>query len=151
MAFSQTKYINQYNKDNYKLYSFRVKKSDLELISFLDNEKNRNNVIVSLLKEEAKKKILTIEEIVKKSKPIFKKYGVKKAYLFGSYARNEATINSDVDIFIEGFDKSIRLGIGHFYVDLKDALNKEIDVVESEAEHNQKFLEEIQKDFVRIF
>lgn len=151
MAFSQTKYINQYNKENYKIYSFRVKKSDADLINFLDNEKNRNNVIVSLLREESKKKILSIKEIKDKSKPIFKKYGVKKAYLFGSYARNEARVTSDIDIFIVGFNKTIRLGIGHFFLDLKETLNKEIDIVESEAEHNPKFLEEIKKDFVRIY
>ena len=78
-------------------------------------------------------------------------YGVKKAYLFGSYARNEAKPNSDVDIFIEGLDSSIRLGIGHLYLDLKGVLDKEIDLVESEAKHNQQFLGEIKKDFVRLF
>ena len=45
--------------------------------------------------------MLTIEKIKEIITPICKKYGVKRAYLFGSYARNEATEKSDVDIRIE--------------------------------------------------
>lgn len=151
MAFSQSKYINQYNKENYKIYSFRVKKNDIDLIKFLDDERNRNQVIISLLKEESKKKILSIEEIKEKCAPLFRKYGIKEAYLFGSYARNEATRNSDVDIFTIGYDKSKPFGIGNLYLDLQDTLNKEIDLVENEAEHNQTFLNEIRKDFIKIY
>lgn len=151
MAFSQAKYINQYNKDNYKIYSFRVKKNDLDLIKFLDDEKNRNQVIVSLLKEESKKKILSIEEIKERCAPLFKKYGVEKAYLFGSYARNEATRNSDVDIYTIGINKNLPLAIGNLYTDLEEQLGKEIDLVENEAEHDKEFLEEIRKDFIQIF
>ena len=51
----------------------------------------------------------TIEKIREIIIPICKKYGVEKAFLFGSYARGEARENSDVDIRvirtneIEGF------------------------------------------------
>ena len=37
----------------------------------------------------------TIEEIKDKVTPIAQKYGVKRISLFGSYARGEATENSD--------------------------------------------------------
>ena len=42
----------------------------------------------------------SIEEIKAKIVPICEKYGVLKAVLFGSYARNEATDSSDVDFQI---------------------------------------------------
>ena len=42
--------------------------------------------------------IYTIEEIKKKLQPIFEEKGVIKATLFGSYAKGEATEESDIDI-----------------------------------------------------
>lgn len=45
--------------------------------------------------------IYTINQIREKSKNIFDKQDfVKEAYLFGSYARGEATENSDIDFMI---------------------------------------------------
>lgn len=53
---------------------------------------------------------LTKEEILnflRKNKPFFKeKYGVDEIMLFGSYARDEATQESDIDILIDSKDKS---------------------------------------------
>ncbi len=43
----------------------------------------------------------TIEQIKQKTAPIFKSYGVKKAYIFGSYAKGEQTDESDLDIFTD--------------------------------------------------
>lgn len=42
--------------------------------------------------------MLTIEEIKAAVEKVGKKYGIKNAYLFGSYAKGEATEDSDVDI-----------------------------------------------------
>ena len=42
--------------------------------------------------------INTIKAVVSK---IGKKYGIKSAYLFGSYAKGTATENSDVDLVID--------------------------------------------------
>lgn len=44
--------------------------------------------------------VYSIEEIKNKLEPIFKKYGLKKAAVFGSYARKEAHNNSDVDLLV---------------------------------------------------
>ena len=42
-----------------------------------------------------------LERIKRLITPIAKKYKLKSVYIFGSYARNEATKDSDVDILIE--------------------------------------------------
>lgn len=73
MSFSQQQYISKYNKDNYKLYQFRVRKDDVELIKFLDNVENRNKLIIDLVKPESKKRILSIEFIKEKILPIVDK------------------------------------------------------------------------------
>lgn len=55
---------------------------------------------------------------------------VTKAWLFGSYARGEQREDSDVDLLVE-LDHSQRVGLRFFgmYVDLKELLNKEVDLV----------------------
>jgi hypothetical protein len=59
---------------------------------------------------------------------------VKKAYLFGSYSRNEADENSDVDILVE-LDHTKPIGIQFFtYGDeLQNLLKKKVDIVSDEG------------------
>lgn len=73
--------------------------------------------------------MLTKEKIKELITPVCKKYGVKEAYLFGSYARNEATEKSDVDIRIEGGKIHGLFMLSAFRLDLVDALQKEVDLV----------------------
>lgn len=40
--------------------------------------------------------------------PIFRKYGVKKAILFGSYGKGTATEQSDVDLLVDSGLKGLR-------------------------------------------
>lgn len=44
--------------------------------------------------------LLTVEKIKSVCAPLFEQYGVKYAYLFGSYAKGKATERSDVDLLI---------------------------------------------------
>ncbi len=43
----------------------------------------------------------TIEQIRDKIIPVAEEYGLRRVYLFGSYARREATEDSDVDLLVE--------------------------------------------------
>lgn len=80
-------------------------------------------------------KIYTFEEIQLITKPIFEKYKIKKAYLFGSYAREEAKAESDIDIMIvkENSDIITLLNLVDFEEELEKALNKKIDVIIEET------------------
>lgn len=59
---------------------------------------------------------------------------VKKAYLFGSYARNEADKNSDLDILVE-LDHSHPIGMKFFgyQLELEDLLKLKVDLVSAEG------------------
>jgi len=46
--------------------------------------------------------IYTVDEIRQIIKELSSKYDIRNAYLFGSYARGEATEKSDIDIVIQG-------------------------------------------------
>jgi hypothetical protein len=67
---------------------------------------------------------------------IIKKYlkdrPVLKAYVFGSYARNEADNQSDVDILVD-LDYSQRIGLQFIQmkIDLEQLLNTKVDLVSS--------------------
>ena len=80
-------------------------------------------------------KIYTFEEIKTITKPIFEKYNIKKAYLFGSYAREEAKSDSDIDIMIVKKDSKIvtLLNLAEFEEELENTLNKKIDVIIEET------------------
>ena len=60
----------------------------------------------------------------------FKTKPVLKAYLFGSYSRNEADEKSDIDILVElDYNKHIGLGFVQMQLDLQELLHKNIDLV----------------------
>ena len=57
---------------------------------------------------------------------------VTKAWLFGSCSRGEETPDIDIDLLVS-YDKDAHVGlftISGMYVDLKNMLNREIDLVE---------------------
>lgn len=59
---------------------------------------------------------------------------VKKAYLFGSYSRNEALKDSDVDILVE-LDHSRPIGLKFFIFqeELENILKRKVDLISSEG------------------
>ena len=72
----------------------------------------------------------TIEEIKQRVTPIAEKYGLAAVYLFGSYARGEATTESDVDLLVDLKGSIIRgLNYVSLYNDLETALETSIDLV----------------------
>ncbi len=146
----KTKYINEYNKENYKLYLFRVKKNDTEVIEKLESVENRNAYITNLLKKDINSGILTIKEIKTKIKPVIDKHKIKEVYLFGSYARGEANAESDVDIYCSKGDVDSLLKRSALIRELKEALGKEVDVVTIGSNLKDRFKEQLDQDKIQI-
>jgi predicted nucleotidyltransferase len=71
---------------------------------------------------------------ISKINTYFKSKPVLKAYLFGSYVRNEANENSDLDLLVE-LDYSEKIGFQFVQMkfDLEHLLNIKVDLVSSNA------------------
>ena len=74
-----------------------------------------------------KTKLKEIEKIKKRIAPVLKKYGIKKAGIFGSYARGEQKRKSDLDILVE-FNDSLLTLVG-IELELKKKLGKKVDLL----------------------
>lgn len=56
------------------------------------------------------------------------KYGVERIGLFGSYARDEATDESDIDLYVHTTKKTLSAVAG-LWVQIEKDLNKKVDLV----------------------
>ena len=74
-------------------------------------------------------KIYSVEEIKKMILPIAEKYGVENVYLFGSYARGEATSDSDLDLLIDKGRLKGLFMLGAMYSDLEECFDKKLDLL----------------------
>lgn len=100
--------------------------------------------------------VYSIEEITEKIYPIAKEYNISEIYIFGSYARNEATEESDVDFYIPKLPSN--LGIKYFgmYEKIKSTLDKEIDIITDKTtflttELKNKYIYNINQNKVKIY
>ena len=95
--------------------------------------------------------IYTIDEIKEKSTLIFKRYPyVEKAYLFGSYARNEATSKSDLDFYVIIQKNKTGMWVGELLVDLQEEFDKPIDLL-TQNEIKSLYIEHIKNEEVFIY
>ena len=69
-----------------------------------------------------------MQSIIDQTRPILQKYGVAKASLFGSYAKNEFNQDSDVDILIQP-PQNMGLSFISLKIELENALTKKVDLV----------------------
>lgn len=96
------------------------------------------------------KKIYSISDIKSRLVPIFKKYNVKKAILFGSYAKGTAKINSDIDIMVESDLRG--LAFYGLLEDIVNAIDKSVDLLDKRQISNaSKIKSEINSTGVIIY
>lgn len=93
--------------------------------------------------------IYTINEIADKVLPIAEAYDIDRIYLFGSYARGEATEESDIDLYVE-FSKPLGLRYCSFVSDIEERLGKCIDIITKDGLYNPATLQNNQQLIQRI-
>ncbi len=97
-------------------------------------------------------KIYTIEEITSILEEILKDKPVYQVILFGSYAKKEATKNSDVDLLIDTKSELKGFALLKLICEIKEKLQKEIDGFEKyEILDNSPIDEEIKRTGVVVY
>ena len=95
--------------------------------------------------------ILTLEDIKRISSEVFAEYEVEYAYLFGSYARSEATPQSDVD-FVVAVPSNYGIKFFGLIETLREKLGKKVDVLDTaQLNNNSKLLNNILKEGIKIY
>jgi len=131
MAYTE---IKQRNKANYyyRVRSTRENKKFKKKRIYLGKNLLRSDLRAK--ENLADKKLMAdkinrgIDGIKSKIVTILKKNNVKKAGIFGSYARGEQKKNSDIDILIES-PKGIGFGFAGIAIELENCLGKKVDLV----------------------
>ena len=94
-------------------------------------------------------KQLIIDSIKSEKAFLQDNFGVEEIALFGSYARGEETMNSDVDILVKMKIKTL-----HNYFSLLDFLeskfHKRIDLITKHNNLSERFLRVISKDMIYV-
>lgn len=100
--------------------------------------------------------IYTIDEIKSMIAGVAAEYGIETVYLFGSYARAQATEKSDIDLYIPALPDS--MGIKYFGMleRLKEITQKDIDIITDDSvftipEHKMDVFAGIDSDKVLIY
>lgn len=87
--------------------------------------------------------------ITMKIMPVLKQQGVRRAAIFGSFARGEETPESDVDLLVEFDEGKSLLDLVRLKMSLEETLNRKVDVLTPRSLH-PKVRERALKDAVAI-
>ena len=94
--------------------------------------------------------ILEISDIIDICTAIFEEYEVDCCYLFGSYSRNAAKENSDVDLLVVTEVTGMKFfGLAE---KLREGLHKKVDLLNSlQLNNNQDLLNQVLVDGIKIY
>ena len=76
-----------------------------------------------------------IKEIKDAMIPVLKKYGVRRASLFGSIVRGEMDKDSDIDVLVEFEGRKSLLDLAGLKIELEEKLKREVDVLTYKSIH----------------
>ena len=154
---AQLKAQAKYDKKNTKQIVLKLNTtSDSDVLAKLEAIDNKQGYIKALIRNEMKNKnsVLSVEAIKYLLLPVVKRYGIKSVSLFGSYARNEASIFSDVDLLIDGGNYQGLVEYMNMVNAMKSALGRDVDVItesslnSSNQESDILFKQSVERDRV---
>ena len=96
-------------------------------------------------------RVLTLDYIKEQIAPVAKKYGVDEIYVFGSYARGEATSDSDVDLLVFGGSNFKPANIFALAEEIRHVLDKDVDMFEiNEINVGSEFYDRVMEERVLV-
>lgn len=95
-------------------------------------------------------KVFTRDELRSIVRPLLQKHRLAGAYLFGSYARQEARPESDIDVLIQGGPTLRALSLYALGDDLRELTGKNVDVFEISELESGSFKEQVLREAVEL-
>lgn len=99
-------------------------------------------------------KIYSLDKIKNIVTLIAIQHGIKKVYIFGSYARGSATKKSDVDLCVDASNLRGLFELDGLYADFEEALDKELSLIMLRAveyDSNSCFCKKVQKELKLLY
>ena len=108
-------------------------------------------VYLFIRKEAARMNVMTMKELEAVIRALLHKYHAEYALLFGSYARGEATADSDIDVIVFGGKNFRPADIFAFGEELRQLTGKDVDAFEiREVNVGTPFYNAVMEEGVRI-
>ncbi len=96
--------------------------------------------------------IYSVEELKIMINDVLKNYSIKKAILFGSYAKNMQNEKSDIDLIIDSDGQLLNINFYSVLEDLVQRLNKKVDLFEiSEIKKDSPIYNKVLKEGIIIY
>ena len=150
----------KYDKTHTRTYVLKLNtNSDSDVIGKFEEVKNRQGYIKELVRSSLRNEsgVLPIESIRLLILPVAKRNKIDKVCLFGSYARNEATPQSDIDILISGGNYHGLFDFMSLKEQFEASLARKVDLISEKAVNENKsksgliFKNNISKDMVVLY
>ena len=133
--------IRKYDKENTTQVLLKLNtKTDADVIGKLESVGNKQGYIKELIRNNLRNNsgILSFDSIRLLVIPIAKKNKLESISLFGSYARNEAGNDSDVDLVISGGDYNGLFDFLDIKEQFEEALGKKVDLISRKSLDDNK-------------
>lgn len=93
---------------------------------------------------------MNIKELKKQINPVLEEHEVKRASVFGSFARGEDKEGSDIDLLVEFKGVKSLFDMAGLKADLEEELGRKVDVLTYKAVHPY-IKESVNKDALEIY
>ncbi len=149
----------KYDRNNTRTVIMKLNiSSDADILAKLDGIDNKQGYIKSLIRKDIRGEsdVIPMDAIKLMMKSFGKKYNLRKVYLFGSYARGEASSESDLDLMVDGKFKDMEQYINAIRY-LQMMTGKSVDLVMEEAAVNdtsrfgKRFMEHVEGERVLVY
>lgn len=158
ILFKDLKYLFKCRKDLLRKLRREIKRKFPGTDRMLREDAGIANVpnlskVIDSLEEKFDEEVLTVDEITRLVKAAMDGRS-GEVYLFGSYARNQASIHSDIDLIVDSTDPLLAL---HLTGAIEEMCGNEIDykcqviTMRQLAKAEEKFRSSVEKDMVLIY
>lgn len=158
MIFDDLKYLFKCRKDLIRKLKREIKRKFPSTVRKLHEDAGINNIpnlskVIESLEERFDKEVLSIDEITRLVKDAMNGRS-GKVYLFGSYARNKASIHSDIDLILDSNNDLMMLSLtGAIEIMAGNEIDYKCQVITmtqlSKAE--EEFKKSVEKDMILIY